>query len=225
MATTYPDSDRSTEPDKTDPDVGFVLGPPEDHTIELYYDWRFVDTMKLTDDGFRRHADQEGYPAENGNDDVRCTCGREFESVPEAKAHLKRELAKRRPPMPTQTAATWSGRTTDCCDGHVTIVTDNANAMGKVISGTDYLVATSRATFDPPERFQFEQWGPLSGGRLTRPDGSALFGPRRLQMALAALTGTADYEPSRYTIFFRGGEAPLYIEGNRAGVIVAPLIR
>jgi hypothetical protein len=216
METTEPTTD-------SEQNRGFDFGNPEsDHDVTIAYNWRYVDSLYVTEDGIKRSHDSDGYPAEDGNDDVRCSCGKEFDSVEEGRTHLKRVEAPNAPPLDVPRAVTWRDERTKIHDGYVEVIPNRSKALGKVVDGSSYLVATARERFHPPERFQFKDWCPLVDGPLTWGDGSPLFSYRRLRRALGAITPAADYEPERYTIHFRGQQA-LFIEGAGSGIVVAKL--
>jgi hypothetical protein len=216
MATTEPTSD-------SEQNSGFDFGNPEsDHDVTVAYNWRYVDSLYVTEDGIKRSQDTDGYPAEDGNDAVQCSCGEEFDSVEEGRTHLKQVGTLSIPPLDIPRAVTWRDERTKIHNGpvEVEVVPNRSKALGKVVKGADYLVATAREAYHPPERFQFENWDPLIDGPLTWGDGSPLFRSRWLRRAFGAVAPSADYEPERYTIHFRGKQA-LFIEGAGTGIVVA----
>ncbi|SEO48111.1 hypothetical protein SAMN05216388_101334 [Halorientalis persicus] len=218
MATTEPTSD-------SEQNSGFDFGNPEsDHDVTVAYNWRYVDSLYVTEDGIKRSQDTDGYPAEDGNDAVQCSCGEEFDSVEEGRTHLKQVGTLSIPPLDIPRAVTWRDERTKIHNGpvEVEVVPNRSKALGKVVKGADYLVATAREAYHPPERFQFENWDPLIDGRLTWGDGSPLFRSRCLRRALGAIAPSADYEPARYTIHCRG-QRGLFIEGAGTGIVVAHL--
>ena len=201
----------------------YVFRPEEEqHVIELNYSWKYVDTIEVHDNRLVEVADMDGYPAEDL--EFHCRCGKEFSSKEEAEAHLRRRAVGTIPypflPRPIR----WKDEVTSICDGRVHCILNHSNLMGRLVKGSNYLTATARTILTPPEQYQFETWEPLVNGRLTRPDGSVLFDPYHLKLALGYLSEAAHYQPERYLIHFRG-EAPLFIEGNGRAILIAPRVR
>lgn len=139
-------------------------------------------------------------------------------------ARLPASSTDRMPPIPEAdrpAPLVWDEDPVTGFDGHVTLLQHSRDLVGKVLSGADYLVATSRATVTPPASFQFDTWEPLQSGRLAFRSGEPQFSPYWLGRVMASLVDSPSYVPERFTIYYRGIE-PLYIEGPAGGIVLTP---
>jgi len=229
----------STSPDRSDTDTdgqelsgGFSFpthSAVEGHKIEASYDRRYTDTIVIKEGEVRTREDTDGC---FGLDDrVECECGETFQSRDEAKDHLEQLIDQfiDFPPYPElPPTPALQEEETSVFDDRVSGKRSVCNTVMIVDDGHDFLAATSRETFCPPEQYDFENWEPLTeGGRLrankdTKDGGRPLFLPRTVRKAMALATGGRHtYDPERFTIYFRG-DKPMYIEGAGRGVVVAP---
>lgn len=211
-------------------DSGFIFDPDvEEHVVDVKYRRVYVDEIKVGPGGVKRYTDTDG--VFGPDDSFECTCGRSFPNEEKAKDHVRkvaREVAINTAPVPEVPTPLTFG--TDHYDGDHPFRAELSpcRSAGRVIDGEDYLIATARECFKPPESYLFASWQPLSSGRLTAEnvDGADLngkiFSPILLARAMAYLSDKSPiYDPEKYTIYFRGHEA-LYIQGPKDGVVVAP---
>jgi hypothetical protein len=221
MATTDPTPEQDAQ---TDHPAGFEFETATDsHEVEASYSWRYVDRIYVSEDGeVVRSQDTDGY---YGNDETfECSCGENFSSESDAKAHLRDERV-RGPPVPTAKQPrdiSWQDESDTAFDERVEYIPSTARSAGRLIDGADYLIATARTTYTPPANYGFEDWPPLQSGRLSNHRNDSLFSARLLSRALATLSSGHQYEPERYTLYFRGHE-PLYLEGPDGGIAIAEL--
>jgi hypothetical protein len=113
----------------------------------------------------------------------------------------------------------WQDELDTAFDEGVEYVPSTARSAG-IIDGAQYLIATARTTYTPPANYGFEDLEPLQSGRLSNHRNDSLFSARLLSRALATLSRGYQYEPERYTLYFRGHE-PLYLEGPNGGIMIA----
>jgi len=149
-------------------------------------------------------------------------CGAEFDSAADAKGH-PHAMAARGPPVETASRPRpieWQDQTETICGGQVEVVLSAGRSVGRVLDGAEYLIATSRTTYTPPENYRFDDWSPLASGRLTLPNGRPQFSLTLLSRVLETISPSYSYQPKRFTIFYRGADA-LYIEGPTGGVMIA----
>lgn len=216
-------------------DGGFVFQSPDRgaqrHIVEIEYSRIYTDEIRIRDGEVSEERDNDGNFCSDGT--IKCSCGEEFADRNEATKHIETYQQRFFDPAPipeTSPSILFEDEPADIFEGCVSIRgrADSAiDAIAVVESGSDYLAATARETFQPPANHDFENWEPLTDGRLTHHYGDEpkpMFRATYLKQALRVLTGgRSSYQPERYTVFFRG-ENPLYIEGGGKGVLIAPVI-
>lgn len=210
-----------------DPPEGFAFGAPSsEHEVTEAYSWRYFNKCRITRSGrIKEIQDTDGVYGEDS--EYSCECGAEFDTKDEALRHLRKYAAARQPPVPTvDYQISWADQQEVSLCGVVQVQPDTTHTFGRVLNstGTEFLAATARARYEPPNSFAFESWGPLVDGRMQWPDGTPLFRPQNLTRALDKLVDGRDYIRERYTIHF-GGHRPLVIEGPSDAIIVAPTKR
>lgn len=214
---------------------GFVFQPTDGeaqkHLVEIEYNRVYTDEICIKDGEVVEERDDDGHFCSDNI--IKCSCGKKFEDRDEAKEHIETYRHRFFDPAPIPEippSGQFKDEPEDIFGGCVSLrsrADSSIDAIAVVESGSDYLAATAREIFHPPANYDFENWEPLSDGRLTHrydDEPRPMFRASYLKQALGVLTGgRGSYQPERYTVFFRG-EDPLYIEGDGKGVAIAPVI-
>lgn len=197
------------------------------HKVEVDWERHYTDEIRVTSSGVVERRDEDGFCGADSR--IQCSCGKQFDNRKEAKDHLA--TYQRRfldvPPLPELRNSSVQREDT-VFNGLVEGKIISGNHICVVTDGHDYLVATARESFQPPENYAFDGWDPISSSGRMRYQAENRTGPmfrvQYLREAMQWVTGhRANYDPDRYTIYFRGNE-PLYIEGAGNGVILAPVV-
>lgn len=215
---------------QADGGFAFPLQPSSspEHRIEVEYSRHYTDEIRIEGNEVVEIQDDDGYFSPD--DRIVCSCGEEFDNREQAKEHLDNYRTRFNDLPPYQSLkhpVSFKDEKITILEGCVAGYPSTANHLLIVESGSDYLVATARETYTPPANYAFEDWEPIKSGRLRQEyddTSRRLFLPSSLRDALQVLTGNQhEYDPERYTVYFRG-EEPLYIEGGGKGVLLAPAL-
>jgi len=167
-----------------------------------------------------------------------CTeCEEEFEDKEKAKSHLKNRYNRwqakyQLPGIPESTTEHISGSMTfneepaeRTIDSIPVVAAENEeNTAALIKEGVGALIGTSRRSYSIPANFDFTEWEPLNGGKLTHPSGTNRIQKELLKRAIDYLATPYNhpYNPSNFTLYDRGDAAFLLVANGEA-IAIAPI--